>query len=143
MINLPAEIIHPFFRLSVIKVLQSVCNTCKKLLLSEKHIIESGIIQSSGYNRLLKISDYVTTNKIRCPNGCPDNPIFKPQRSGENKTIDMFSVKKIGKEERPYFYTVKKIKSILSGMTDKDVELLGFINNHPKNFIVDFVPVIV
>ena len=142
MINLPAEIIHPFFRLSVIKVLQSVCNTCKKLLLSEKHIIESGIIQSSGYNRLLKISDYVTTNKIRCPNGCPDNPIFKPQRSGENKTIDMFSVKKIGKEERPYFYTVKKIKSILSGMTDKDVELLGFINNHPKNFIVDFVPVI-
>lgn len=142
MINLPAEIIHPFFRLSVIKVLQSVCNTCKKLLLSEKHIIESGIIQSSGYNRLLKISDYITSNKIRCSNGCPDNPIFKPQRSGENKTIDMFSVKKVGKEERPYFYTVNKIKSILAGMSDKDVELLGFINNHPKNFIVDFVPVI-
>lgn len=141
-ITLPEEVIHPFFRLSAIKVLQSVCNTCKKLLLSEKHIIESGIIQSTGYTRLTKISEICSADKIRCTEGCPNNPIFKPQKSGENKTVDMYCLKKVGKEERPYFYSVAKIKEIFCNISEKDVQLMGFINNHPKNFIVNFVPVI-
>ena len=35
-----------------------------------------------------------------------------------------------------------KLKNILSNISDKDVKLMGFQNNHPANFIVDFIPVI-
>ena len=141
MINLPEDIIHPFFRLTTMKVLQCVCNTCNKILLSEKHIVESGLIQIQGFTRLNKIAELSKDGKAKCTNGCPPNPIFKPQKSGDNEDVSMFCIKKVGKEEYQYQLSVAKIKSIFNGLSDKDVSLLGFINNHPINFIVDFIPV--
>ena len=141
MINLPEDIIHPFFRLTAMKVLQCVCNTCNGLLLSEKHIIESGLIHIQGYSRLNKIAELSKDGKAKCTNGCPPNPIFKPQKSGDNEDVNMFCIKKVGKEEYQYHLSVAKIKSIFNSISDRNVSLLGFINNHPKNFIVDFVPV--
>jgi len=141
MINLPEDIIHPFFRLIAMKVLQCVCNTCNSLLLSEKHIIESGLIQIQGFARLNKIAELSKDGKAKCTNGCPPNPIFKPQKSGDNEDVNMFCIKKVGKEEYQYHLSVEKIKNIFNSMSDRDVSLLGFINNHPSNFIVDFIPV--
>lgn len=141
-INLPDDIIHPFFRLIAMRVLQCVCIKCNQLLLPEKHIRESGLLQIQGYTRLIKISEMSKDGKAKCKNGCASNPIFKPLKSGDNETIDMRCVKKIGKEEVPYQLKVSEIKRIFNNMSDNDVSLLGFINNHPKNFIVDFIPVI-
>ena len=53
LLRLPVNIIHPFFRLNVMKVLQCVCHTCNSLLLPEKYIKESGLIQYSGQNRFI------------------------------------------------------------------------------------------
>lgn len=142
MINLPEDIIHPFFRLIAMKVLQCVCITCGKLLLSEKYIIESGLIQIQGFTRLNKIAELTKDGKRNCSNGCPTNPIFKPQKSGDNETLNMFCIRKIGKQEIQHFLSVATIKNIFNSLSDKTVSLLGFINNHPKNFIVDFVPVL-
>jgi len=141
-INLPDDIIHPFFRLIAMRVLQCVCIKCNQLLLPEKHIRESGLLEIQGYTRLIKISEMSKDGKAKCKNGCASNPIFKPLKSGDNETIDMRCVKKIGKEEVPYQLKVSEIKRIFNNMSDNDVALLGFINNHPKNFIVDFIPVI-
>lgn len=141
MINLPEDIIHPFFRLIAMRVLQCVCIKCNQLLLPEKHIRESGLIEVQGYTRLIKLAEMSKDGKAKCKNGCPANPIFKPQKSGDNETLDMRCIKKIGKEEVPYQLKVSEIKRIFNSLSDKDVSLLGFINNHPKNFIIDFVPV--
>ena len=142
LLRLPVNIIHPFFRLNVMKVLQCVCHTCNSLLLPEKYIKESGLIQYSGQNRLSKIADHCKEGKFRCSLGCPSNPIFKSQKSASNEDIDMFCLNKIGKQEIPHRISVSKIKKILSDITDNDAAILGFQNNHPKNFIVDFIPVI-
>ena len=141
-IRLPVNIIHPFFRLIVMKVLQCVCHTCNSLLLTEEYIKETGMIHYSSFVRLSKIAEESKDGKIQCSNGCPRNPIFKSQKSASNDEIDMFCINKVGKQEITNHITVSKIKNILSNITDKNVELLGFQNNHPKNFIVDFVPVI-
>jgi DNA-directed RNA polymerase subunit A' len=141
-IRLPVNIIHPFFRLIVMRVLQCVCHTCNSLLLSEKYIRESGLIQYGGFTRLTKIADRTKDGNIRCSLGCPCNPIFKSQKSASNEDIDMFCLNKVGKQEIPHRISVSKIKKILTDISDNDVKLLGFQNNHPKNFIVDFVPVI-
>lgn len=141
-IKLPVSIIHPFFRIATMRVLQCICNTCNKLLLSEKYIKESGIEDFKGFSRLLKIAEQSKDGKIRCTNGCQPNFIFKPQKSGLNETRNMSCVKKIGKREIPIFLTVEKIENMFETISDKDASLLGFINNHPKNFIVDFIPVI-
>ena len=140
-INLPENIIHPFFRLIAMRVLQCVCNTCYKLFLDEEHLRESGILQLSGYPRLIKIAEFSKDGKVRCNNGCPANPIFKPQKSGDNQNVNMPCIKKIGKQELPYQLSVSTIKKIFDNISDRDVSLMGFINNHPSNFIVDFVTV--
>lgn len=141
-LKLPVDIIHPFFRLNVMKTLQCVCHTCNSLLLPEKYIKESGLIQYSGQNRLSKIAEVCKDGKFRCSLGCPSNPIFKSQKSASNEDIDMFCLNKVGKQEIPHRISVSKIKKILTDISDKDAELLGFQNNHPKHFIIDFIPVI-
>ena len=141
-LKLPVDIIHPFFRLNVMKTLQCVCHTCNSLLLPEKYIKESGLIQYSGQNRLSKIAEVCKDGKFRCSLGCPSNPIFKSQKSASNEDIDMFCLNKWGKQEIPHRISVSKIKKILTDISDKDAELLGFQNNHPKHFIIDFIPVI-
>lgn len=141
-INLPVNIIHPFFRLIVMKVLQSVCHVCKKLLMTEEYLKETGIIYYSSFNRLSKIAEESKDGKIPCNLGCQCNPIFKSQKSADNSEIDMYCITRIGKQEIPHTISVAKIKNILSNISDKDVQLLGFQNNHPVNFIVDFIPVI-
>lgn len=140
-LRLPVNIIHPFFRLIVMRTLQCVCHKCNSLLLPEKYIKESGMMQYGGFNRLTRIADK-SKDITRCSNGCPPNPIFKSQKSASNEDIDMYCLNKVGKQEIPHRISVEKIKKILSDITDNDAYLLGFQNNHPRNFIVDFVPVI-
>tara|TARA_R110001592_G_scaffold18816_21_gene77937 strand:+ start:2277 stop:5279 length:3003 start_codon:yes stop_codon:yes gene_type:complete len=141
-IKLPVNIIHPFFRLIVMKVLQSVCHVCKRLLMTEEYLKETGIISYGSFSRLAKISDESKDGKIPCTLGCQCNPIFKSQKSADNSEVDMYCITKIGKQEIPHTLSVSKIKNILSNISDKDVKLMGFQNNHPANFIVDFIPVI-
>ena len=141
-IKLPVNIIHPFFRLIVMKVLQSVCHVCKSLLMTEEYLKETGIIHYSSFTRLSKIAEDSKDGKIPCTLGCQTNPIFKSQKSADNSDVDMFCITKIGKQEIPHTLSVGKIKNILSNISDKDVQLMGFQNNHPSNFIIDFIPVI-
>lgn len=141
-IRLPVSIIHPFFRITAMKVLQCVCNKCKKILMSEKYIQESEISGFTGFSRLSRIAEQSKDGKIKCTNGCPSNPIFKPQKAGLNETRGMVCVKKIGKKEIPLVLSVETISSIFEFISEKEASLLGFLNNHPKNFIVNFIPVI-
>lgn len=143
-IKLPSDVIHPFFRMQTMRTLQCVCNTCSSLLMEEKIITETGLMNMSGFNRLGAIAERCKDGKVKCSLGCPANPIFKSTKSvpKDITDIDMYCINKIGKQEIPSHIPVSKIKKILSNISKRDAELMGFQNNHPKNFIVDFVPVI-
>ena len=141
-LQLPASIIHPFYRDYVIMVLETICFTCNRLLITEKGIIDNGFGHLKGRKRLACISELCRKNAIRCTNPhCGPKPIFTPE-SKENKERIVWYKVKIGKKEERQYMTVETIKMKLDAISDKDSTLLGFKHNHPRNFIVNFIPVI-
>lgn len=140
-IELPANIIHPFFRDITIMTLQTICFTCNRVLITEKIIKDQGINNLRGRKRMSAIADFCKRN-IRCTNPkCGPRPIFIPM-SSENETRYVWYKIKFGKKEELEYLTVETIKMKLNAISDKDARLLGFENNHPRNFIINFIPVI-
>jgi len=142
-ITLPTNFIHPFFREIVIKVLESICFSCNKLLITEQLIKDKGFNYLKGVSRLRDISNFC--KKERCIN--PDcgggvNPKFKTTKAASNENRMVFYTIKKGKLEEEHYLTVDTVKSKLDCISEKDAILLGFHKNHPRNFIIDFVPVI-
>jgi DNA-directed RNA polymerase beta' subunit len=139
-IELPVSIIHPFYRSFVIMVLQTICFTCGKLLITEKIVRDKGYSYLKGKERLSCIADFC--KDMRCTNPkCGPRPIFFP-KSSENETRYVWYKIKIGKQERKEYLTVETIKMKLDAISETDSSLLGFKNNHPRKFIVNFIPVI-
>lgn len=140
-IELPVNIIHPFFRDITIMTLQTICFTCNRVLVTEKILKDLGIDNLRGRKRLTAIADFCKGN-IRCTNPkCGPRPIFIP-KSSENETRYVWYKIKIGKKEELEYLTVETIKMKLNAISDKDARLLGFINNHPRNFVTNVIPVI-
>jgi len=140
-IELPVNIIHPFFRDIAVMTLQTICFTCNRILITEKIIKDQGINNLHGRKRLTAIAAFCKSN-IRCTNPkCGPRPIFIP-KSNENETRYVWYKIKIGKKEELEYLTVETIKMKLNAISDKDAHLLGFINNHPRNFVINFIPVI-
>ena len=141
-LQLPVSIIHPFFRDYVIMVLETICFTCNKLFLTEKSIKDNGYSHLKGKKRLTAIAELCRKNMIRCvnPTCCP-KPIFTSESRG-NEDRNVWYKVKIGKKEERQYMTVETIKMKLDAISDKDTILLGFKHNHPRNFIVNFIPVI-
>ena len=139
-IELPVSIIHPFYRSFVIMVLQTICFTCGKLLITEKIIKDKGYNHMRGKDRLQCIAKFC--EDMRCTNPrCGPRPIFFA-KSNENETRYVWYKMKVGKQERKEYLTVETIKMKLDAISENDAKLLGFKNNHPRKFIVNFIPVI-
>jgi DNA-directed RNA polymerase beta' subunit len=142
-IELPVSIIHPFFRDIVIMVLKTICFTCNKLLVTEKIIKDQEFHFLKGRKRLSAIADFCkNVRSVRCTNPrCGVRPIFIA-KSGESIRREVLYKYKDGKKENLEYISVETIKMKLDAISDKDAKLLGFDNNHPRNFIINFIPVI-
>lgn len=144
MMDLPVNIIHPFYRSTVVQVLNCICHTCNKLLISETIISEKGINLLKGSKRLKAITE--ASQKIKeCNNpNCAMQPVFKDKKPSETNIWprDLPYFIKKNKREKDLFMSVDTIKKKLDCISDKDAKTLGFDINHPRNFIVDYIPVI-
>ena len=140
MMNLPVYFIHPFFREETIHTLNSICQTCNKLLVSEKNIKEHGIDRKRGISRLKKISEL--SQKFNCSNPrCAMKLYFKnDEKDVYNRSVSFYTKK--DKKERNSYMSVEEIKKKLDFISDKDARILGFNINHPSNFIVNYFPII-
>jgi len=177
MIDLPKKYLHPLFRESAIRVLQSFCWRCYEPL---HHRDFLNNIHLSGWQKLLYIAK--ESVDIEHPMGSckkhPEskypysrNPIFKTgvgprtvkgkvvgtPTSGTKDSVDIFAQIKTTTGRGPekyedYVITPEMVYNIFSNISDSDIKLIGFEghfeegrwvwNNHPINFIVDFIPVI-
>ena len=144
MMELPVDIIHPFFRATVIQVLNCICHTCNKLLITDSIIVEKGINLLSGTKKLRAIVE--ASKKIKeCSNpACSIQPVYKDMKNseGDHWPRDVPYFIKKGKKEEDFFMSVEAIKKKLDFISDKDAKILGFNLNHPRNFIIDYIPVI-
>jgi DNA-directed RNA polymerase II subunit RPB1 len=133
--------IHPSYRVTVIQIMNCVCQTCNKLLMSEIAMVEKGFNIMRGNTRLSAISN--ESLKITCSNpNCGLKIIFKTSKGADNTTRQVPYYIKHGRVEEERYMSVEKIKSTLSAMTPKDIKLLGFEDNDPVNFIMDYIPII-
>lgn len=139
----------------LIQVLQSVCKHCGKLLITEQDIIASGIINTSGPNRLQKVSDKASkvngclwdqpeseiselTKNAAPVKKCGVNPIYKT-----TKSIETCNVIYIDKDGSPKPLPIDEVIAILDNISDKDARLMGFSDRQgPSNLILRGFPVI-
>lgn len=140
-IRLPVKIIHPFYKDYVIKVLKCICVHCNSLIMSPELIKEKRFLKLQDNERLKAISK--ESEKLPCRNpNCGVNYKFKNSQKGEKDFRYLpYTIKK-GKTEETAFFSVDSIQKNFECMTQTDINILGFNNNHPKNFIIDFIPVI-
>lgn len=140
-INLNFNFIHPSFRLTTIHVLNCICHTCNRLIISEDMFMEKGFNMIRGNDRLTKLATYSIKTPCSNPN-CGLKITFKTSKIAESKTraVPYYIKKDKGEEER--YMSVDKIKKKLSNLTDTEVKMLGFENTHPKNFIMDYIPIL-
>lgn len=132
---------YPFIK-QIIKVLQSICNYCGGLLISEEIIKSHNLLQLKGSDRLTAISE--RAKKIPCSSGgCPPNPVYAVKRSEDTYEIyiEIKTEDKEKKEEIPK--PIEDVKEILRCITQDTAELLGFSNgSHPASLIHDVFPVL-
>lgn len=133
--------IHPSFILIVIHVLNCKCHTCDRMIMTKEMIYEKGYHLLRGIDRLSRIAAYSIKNT--CPNpNCGLKIIFKTSKISENKSRAIpYYIKKDKTEEERYM-SIDKIKKKLTNLTDEEVHLMGFENTHPKDFIMNYIPVI-
>ena len=149
-IKLPKRYIHPLFRDSAIKVLQSICWRCLRTLIdpeilkelplsgmarlahisNESKNIEHHIGSCTHVNKLYKYSQtpiFKTGSGPRTVNG----KVVGTPTSGIKDSVDIFAKIKFltGKnktEEKDYIITPDMVYNIFKGLSDSDVKLLGF-----------------
>jgi DNA-directed RNA polymerase beta' subunit len=156
-LNLPdcgikeSKIIHPLFRTPVTKTLQSLCFRCRQPLINRDDLMN---INLKGIQRLNYIAkESKDLNHVNCIKTTTypynRNPIFK---TGISKKTNNSNRSPIGikgqviirkKKTIDYVCTPDFIYDLFDKLDKDTVSLLGFTGkNHPRNFIVDFIPVI-
>jgi DNA-directed RNA polymerase II subunit RPB1 len=152
------ELAKPLFYIhffdTIKKILKCVCFKCSKLLIDElsielQKILNKKISRQKKFEAIYKIC---SKNKIkRCgnanANGCGAQQPDKITKDNIGKIILEWKVKKDedeeDKEDNIKVYLAKDILKILSRISDKDSNILGFPKkiNRPENLICQVFPV--
>lgn len=133
-IRLNTYVYHRFFIRQIISVLRSVCNSCGSLLIDES---EYHLYMKYTGNTRLKLIEAASLGKDCTSEECTRNPLYDVKESKEKLAI---FIKIEGKFIEK---NIKEVYKILSVISEKDAQILGFTNGaHPKNFILTVLPVI-
>lgn len=141
-LDLGFNFIHPLYRNIVILVLQTICHTCNKLLLRREDIEELDIISKSGLNRLKAIVKASEKKSCRGPN-CGSEIIFKASEATKDNHREIpYYIKKGNEISDLKYMQVDTILTRLKALSKEDIKLLGFTTTHPKDFIMNYIPVL-
>lgn len=141
-INVGFNFIHPLYRSIVVMILQCICHSCNKLLLKEPSILEKDLLSKKGFNRLTEFSKESDGRECKNPK-CGVVMKFKPAEANNNSKRFVFYYTKKGNELSPKKQmTVDTVLARLKAIDDNDLKTLGFKYVHPKNFIMNYIPVI-
>ena len=141
-INVGFNFIHPLYRSIVVMVLQSICHCCNKLLLKKPAILEKDLLSKKGFNRLKEFAKESDGKECMNPK-CGVVMKFKPAEANDNaKRFISYYTKKGNELSEKKQMNVDRVLSRLKAISDEDLKTLGFKYVHPKNFIMDYIPVI-
>lgn len=141
-IDVGFNFIHPLYRSIVVMILQSICHCCNKLLLKEPTIMEKNLLSKKGFNRLKEFAKESDGKECMNPK-CGVVVKFKPAEANNNSKRFIFYYTKQGNElSAKKQMTVDTVLARLKAISEEDLKTLGFKYVHPKDFIMDYIPVI-
>lgn len=169
-IKLENNMFHPLFRDTTIKILQSICWKCLRPLLGVSElssIVLKGIQRLSYIAKKSKgikhtncesINDYNSSQNPEFKTGTNQNRNCAGQTvsasNRDNICINATILDLTGEVARKRAFNIhpSKVEEMFNKLSDETVRLLGFEGyykngewiwrNHPRNFIIDFIPVI-
>lgn len=142
-INVGFNFIHPLYRPIVVMVLQCICHCCNKLLIKDPVLIETNIKSKVSLDRLKAIKELSISNNSCQGVNCGSKVEFKPTEANENKRRSItYYIKKGNEKSESKQMPVDTVLTRLKAISKEDLEILGFKNVHPKDFIIDYIPVI-
>lgn len=137
-IELNEPILHPMLIKQAVSFLKCICKNCHKLLITRDQVELFGFLKSTNEKRFLKILKKIDKKDI-CAHCLSPQPkiLFK-----DTNIIKEYKQKGYG-EKTSIVMSTEEIKEIFEGLSDSDVELLGFDSErtHPKNLIITVLPV--
>ena len=146
-ITLNEPVYNPIFFSMILKILQVFCHCCGRLLVSDSYLRDEGILRMSPHERLKIISKKFFD--VRCTRNnekkgfnispCNNNP--KISKNISEKNLSIYFIDPTSKKA-PFLINISEISKILSGLNKDDLEILGFKNINPKDFIMEVLPVI-
>jgi DNA-directed RNA polymerase beta' subunit len=146
-----SKIIHPLFRIITTKLLQSVCLRCCQPMINKDDLSDINLKGIQRLNYIAKESKDLNHPSCTRITSYPytKNPIFKTgiskKTNNSNRSQTGIKGQIIMKKMKPKEYdcTPEFIYDVFNKLDKDTVSLLGFSSkNHPRNFIVDFIPVI-
>ncbi len=150
-VNLQVPVLNPLFTPIILNVLRSVCKSCSRLLASEAQI-QQYAKNSRGAGRLkmiASISPEVCSNvnpSFANVTSCGLRPAYtkptkKPtdQAYTELKNMIKCTYKKTASSDGSIsFLSASDVFTIFNQISDKDAEILGFINGaHPRDLVIN------
>lgn len=138
-ISLNIDILHPLYMKHALYILKCVCFNCSRCLISEEQIILNGIDKYSNIVRFNKIMDICENNDI-CYHCMSLNSKIQLNTNDNNYYVVYKNNNNIVKN----VLSDIDIKSIFNNIIDEDIKMLGLdpIHNHPRNFILQKLPVL-
>jgi DNA-directed RNA polymerase II subunit RPB1 len=146
LIEFGVPIYNPSYMRDIVRVLSCVCKSCGKFLLTEEKVKDEGFHLLSYEKRLEEIEKYCN-KEISCMSDKDENPNVLPcGRNNVYITKDIMKKCKISYRipdenkklnEVDHIMSTQDVFNILDSISDKDSEILGFINgSHPRNMIM-------
>ena len=129
---------NPLYAKPLLRTLNAVCTSCKKIRVSKNFLEENGVFNMApGIKRLKFISKLVNSRCMANSDDptkiCNPNPTYV---SGNFKESGLFTVK-YDDSKVPSNIDGKSMFSILNGISDEDSAILGFNKHtHPRDFIM-------
>lgn len=153
-IHLPGLIYNPVGIRTIVQVLNSVCNTCSRILIPKNTLIERGIYQLPVSKQLQKIEELsigVLCNNLLCsktkkkpnskeqPSANPEYILPNLEKDGviTYKSVTVVNTIKTVKES---VLAITTVQNILRIIPEDDLKALGFTKpSSPSNLIINYL----
>ncbi len=133
---------HPDVVRDVVRILNIVCGSCSRPLISMEEVVAKGLMNISGEQRLKRIERIVKDRTCRrepvegiAP--CVNRIYLTKSKDENNKDLSDDVYSKLSKQDRELPVKVAEIFEILDKISDEDARMLGFeAGVHPRNMIM-------
>lgn len=142
-INLNVKVVNPLFIRTAVSILKCVCKTCYRILSLYEVLEINNYLRYKNKKRFSKLLEVLEKIK-KCPHCKAPQPNVTFKKKDNSIIFEYTTNDSDEKRKLNCILSSDDIFTIFDGMTNDDVETLGFIPTmfHPRNLVMRALPVI-